>query len=40
MDRIDRMKAMQKAEGGMMNKREAVFYSSFIIPPSSLSSLS
>jgi hypothetical protein len=31
MDRRDRMKAMQKDEGGMMNGRQFVFYSSFIL---------
>jgi hypothetical protein len=35
MDRIDRIKEMQKAEGGMMNKRQAACYSSFSLLHSS-----
>jgi hypothetical protein len=33
MDRMDRMKAMQKEECGMMNKKQLAFHSSFRIPP-------
>jgi hypothetical protein len=35
MDRIDKIKAMQKDERGMMNERQAALHSSLIIPPSS-----
>jgi hypothetical protein len=34
MDRIDRIKAMLKVEGGMMNEERTAFHSSLIIPPS------
>jgi hypothetical protein len=40
MDRIDRMKEMQKAECGMMNERQAAFLSSFILHPSAFLLLS
>jgi hypothetical protein len=37
IDRIDRIKEeMQKDEGGMMNNKQFVFHSSFILLPSAL----